>query len=181
MADPGSRDLRLPARVERLAPEGLFELACDEAARAECAAVLGAALPHEPLAVARGEWGTAYGIGPSRWLLRVPAARESPIGSSLGAVADRCATAGHAIALSMVSDAFAGFRITGDGAPELIAEGCPLDLQALCARGTPACARTVLARVTVLVVCDVDAAAFELWVESSYADYLARWLDAASR
>ena len=43
MADTGSRDRLLPARVERLAPEGLFEIAGDEAARARFESALGVA------------------------------------------------------------------------------------------------------------------------------------------
>ena len=173
MADRRSADEARDARWERLPPAGLIDLQCTAAAVAAFARVLQTDLPAIPNEVRRGPGVEVLWLAPSHWLVRVALANEDATAAALAAAA----AADHAAAVTVVSDAFAGFRLIGTGAPELLARGCPLDLHRLTA-GT--CARSLLGRAQVLIVPLRDGPGYELFVERSHAGYAELWLRTAS-
>jgi len=165
---------RVPdARWERLPLAGLIDVQGAAAAVAAFAQVLQTDLPAIANQVRRGAGVDVFWLAPSHWLVRVPLSREAGTAAALAAAA-----AAHPAAVTVVSDACAGFRLSGTGASELPAQGCPLDLRTLTA-GT--CARSLLARAQVLIVPLRDGPGYELFVESSHARYAELWLGTALR
>jgi sarcosine oxidase subunit gamma len=62
-------------------------------------------------------------LGPDHWLLRADLETEDALTTAL-----RPDGAPPEISIVRVSDTLAFFRITGPGAPDILAIGCPLDL-----------------------------------------------------
>ena len=159
------------ARCEPLPIAGWIDLQADAAVLAALNAALNLELPLTPnRVVVRGELAACW-IGPLHWLLRVALGDAATLVDRLL----RAAEIDHAIA-TLMSDAFAGFRLAGPHAASVLAQGCPLDPDALML-GT--CARSLLARAEVLLLPIGPPAAYEIWVERSHADYLRRWIAAA--
>lgn len=71
-----------------------------------------------------------------------------------------------------VGESYAGWRVEGAGALDLLAKACALDIERLPA-GTAT--RTVMAGVTVLLRV-VEVGQFELRVDRSYAEWFEAWL-----
>ncbi len=85
------------------------------------------------------------------------------------------ALAGQHAAINDISGGQAAFRLRGPEARTMLSKGCTLDLHPQeFAPGQ--CARTGLARATVLLACIDEAPTFTLIVGRSLADYLCRWL-----
>lgn len=162
---------RFRARLERLPQAGLVDLRGGEDAVLNWERVLGAILPRATNQMERSADIDILCLAPDQWLLRVPCDRESDTAAALESAAGSLNAA-----VTVVSDAYAAIRLTGEDAPDVLAQGCPLDLHALTARH---CARTLIARAGVLVVPVAEAAGYELWVDRSYADYVALWLETA--
>lgn len=160
------------ARIARRPLDGFIGLqACDEALPG-IETALGAALARAPVTLIRAESLDVLQLGPQEWLLRFAAAREARLLAALQA-----ATAGQHAAATLVSDAWVGFEVRGADAAAVLAQGCPLDLDAW---PDSRCARTLLARAQALIAPLAAGAGFELWVERSHATYAARWLEAAA-
>jgi len=64
------------------------------------------------------------------------------------------------------------FELSGADAPELLAQGCSLDLKSM---GPGGCAQTLLARAPVVLL-HVDADTWAVLVRPSYAGYVRAWL-----
>ena len=149
---------------------GLVDVQATEAAVVKLNRALGFELPQLGYCITGPGGIHAYGLAPGHWLLRVAAdTEESVVDQIRGALASD-----HAVA-TVVSDAYMGLRLVAADAMHVLAQGCPLDLDVL---STGTCARTILARVTVLIVHN-DIQAYELWVERSHEVYLRGWIDAA--
>ena len=103
---------------------------------------------------------TTLRLGPEEFLCLDVAAGE------VAAVLDR-----GALVLE-IGDAYAGWRVAGDGARDLMARACALDLDAM-AHG--AATRCLMGGVSV-VLRILDRACFELRVERSYAEWFELWL-----
>ena len=91
----------------------------------------------------------------------------------------RRALSGRHAALNDLSSSRVVFELAGNGARDLLAAGCGLDLHPR-VFGPGQCAQTLLARVPVIID-QLDAApVYRLFVRRSYAQWLADWLfDAA--
>lgn len=110
-------------------------------------------------------------LAPNHWLLFVPFRQDVQWAKAI----ESCAPG--AVATS-VGDAYIGVRLTGPGVVEVLAQGCPLDVDHFSAGNS---ARTLLARCSVLLLATAhDGTEFELWVERSYRDYLHNWLTKAN-
>jgi sarcosine oxidase subunit gamma len=126
------------------------------------------AVPAPQAAVVRSQY-TLLWMAPGQCLLELPAAQASTaqaaligrIGAALAAVTD-------------VSDAFAGFDVSGDRAPEALMTGCTLDLRPH-AFAPGRAARTALADVSV-VIWKPDSNRFRCLVERGFAGHFAEWL-----
>ena len=158
------------AQVTRRPLEGWISLQADAPSLERIEIASGIRLPRAVGAVVRDTAVEAFRIGPDDCLLRFGIELEADMLARLMMAAGDM----HA-AVTLVSDASAGFDVTGDDAPAVLAQGCPLDLDSLTA---DACARTLLGRVPMLVV-RIEGG-FALWVERSHASHVQAWLEAAA-
>ena len=126
--------------------------------------VLGSAGSH---AAQRREPERVLRLGPDEWLVLTAPAERAGRASSLqefGAVTD-------------VSAQRTTIALTGPRVRDLLARGCAIDLhESVAPVGT--CVSTLLAQTGVIIVVETDA--ILLLVRSSFASYLARWLEDAS-
>jgi sarcosine oxidase subunit gamma len=173
VAERGGSGRPLDARWERLPPAGLIDLQGTAAALPAFALVLRVELPTTPNQACHGAGAVAYWLAPAHWLVRVALADEERTAAVLIAAAGA-----HPAAVTIVSDAYAGFRLAGADASEVLAQGCPLDLDRLAAG---ACARSVLARAQALIAPLPAGGGYELFIERSHAQYVEMWLETALR
>ena len=134
----------------------------------------GVALPTTPLRAERANDRAALWLGPDEWLLLSPVedGRElfTAISIALGSVP---------ASVVDVSHRQIGLDITGSSAADLLAAGCPLDLD-LSAFPVGMCTRTLLAKAEAMLWrCAPDD--FHLEVQRSFAPYVAAVLNEAAR
>ncbi len=141
---------------------------------AAAARVLGQALPLAANTFTTGVH-RVYWCGPDEWLIDADVERTASLRSELAGALTDC----HA-AINDVSSGHAAFGIVGNDARIVLAKGCTLDLDPR-AFGAGQCARTNLARATVLLAIADDPPGCKIIVARSFADYLHRWLALAAR
>ncbi len=122
---------------------------------------LGFDLPESPNTFTGSQ---AFWLGPRRWLLVGVADKARQVEIAGCRIAD-------------VTDGYAVFTLRGAAARDLLAQGCSLDLHPRIF-GPERCARTLLARVPVLL--HRDAAGWRLFADASYRAYLRQWFAAAA-
>jgi sarcosine oxidase subunit gamma len=110
-----------------------------------------------------GEWRV---VGPPGDVPAIVAALQTAVPRALAAVVD-------------VSDSHTTLRLSGPGARDLLAQGCPLDLHP-CSFTAGQCARSVLAKADILLLQRDDAPSFDIQVRWSHAAYLWDWLATAA-
>ena len=136
---------------------------------------LGCAPPVEPGTTTRSDDCTILWIGPTEWLVIVPPGAAAATLASLEE-----ALAGQHVAVNDVGEGLHVIRLSGSDSRLVLAKGCPLDLHPR-VFGPGRCARSLVAKATVLVHRIDEAPSFDLYVDRSFAEYLWRWLeDAAS-
>lgn len=138
---------------------------------------LAAPLPVEPNTVSYGDgWASrVLWMGPDEWLIVGDARSGDAIEHAIRDAArdDHCSVVD-------VSAARCVLWVAGEGAPELLALGCPIDLDPRLF-GPGRCAQTLLARASVLLEAVTDEPSYRVTVRPSYARYLEQWLfDAAT-
>ena len=116
-----------------------------------------------------------YWCGPDEWLIETDEERATRLGSDFVKALADCHTA-----INDVSSGHAALGIAGKDARTVLAKGCALDLDPR-EFGAGQCARTGLAKATVLLAVADDAAGYTVIVARSFADYLCRWLANAAR
>lgn len=136
--------------------------------------LLGCEVPRQVGAAARNNATWVLCLGPGEWLaLR----RSDGPGSSLAGL--QCAAAGARGAAVETSAAFAATELRGPAVRGLIAKGCSLDVHPR-AFGPLRCARTLIARVPVVLMRPDSDETFWVLAGSSYASWLGSWIrDAA--
>jgi sarcosine oxidase subunit gamma len=156
-----------PVAITTLPFRGKLVLRGAPAIGEAAAGVLGVALP--PLMrSARGGQLEIFGLGPDEWLLLTGPGAEDALADELrAALGDRH----HAVVV--VSDRMTGIGVRGARAVDVLATGCPLDLHPK-VFGPGAVTRTLLGKAAVVLSRPDDAAAYELWVNGSFAPYV--WL-----
>jgi sarcosine oxidase subunit gamma len=125
---------------------------------------LGVPLPVVPGTSHRSGDTLVLWLGPDEWLLT-----DAPDAKPLSVVDDL-------VSLVDVSAHRTTVLVEGEYARDVLAHGCPLDLDALPAGG---CAQSTLARTQVVLV-RVAEQAYWILVRASFARYLAGWLEDAS-
>lgn len=135
--------------------------------------VIGVVLPVEPNTVNVHDDRVVFWLGPSEWLVTCAGADERALANALGD--------GLAVEFASVVRLGGGqtvLEFDGEGARELLARGCPLDLHP---RALPIgrCAQTHVAKAPALL--RPVAAGFELIVRRSFVDYLWQWLETVIR
>ena len=180
-------NLEAPPIVGKILIRGLED---DPAFLRAAEAALGVALPLVPNTTAplpaaggrkkeRGEAGVGervgervFWMGPSEWLVWT-SEREA-----LMSALDDGLSGAHS-ALADVSDYYAILRLSGDLAREVLAHGCPLDLDES-AFGAGSCAQTRFRAAAILLHCADAAPTFEVQMRWSYAEYLRRYFAEAA-
>lgn len=130
------------------------------------AVALGVSPPVEPNTVATSGELAVLWLGPDEWLVVGPPG--APLIDALAA-----AVKGEFASVVDVSAHRTAIDVTGPGAWDLLAHGCALDGLA-----PGRCAQTLLARSSVILWAIEDG--YRVLVRSSFARYVAAWLDDAS-
>ena len=112
-------------------------------------------------------------LGPDEWLLKVRDGQGEAITTAL-----RADLQGQHCAVVDVGHGNATLKLTGPGAADLLARGCPLDLHVR-VFSTGSLAQSHVAKANVTLLCLQAGTHYELTVRRSFADYLFRWLCAA--
>jgi len=140
----------------------------------DCVArIVGVALPLGPNTVGDSDERTVCWLGPSEWLIVCPGDDERALANQL-----REGLRSQFASVVQIGGGQTVFCLEGDGARELLARGCPLDLHPRVFT-IGQCAQTHVAKAPVLL--RPIAGAIELIVRRSFADYLWQWLEAAVR
>jgi sarcosine oxidase subunit gamma len=162
-------------RLREIGDLGKIDLRGEPADRAFMSAVgrsLDLLLPTEPCTSIRQNGRSALWLGPDQWLITcardeiadVRAKLDDGLGSVHAAVTD--VSAGRVV-----------FRLSGPGARDVLAKGCPLDLHPRMVRPGYV-AGSVLAKITALIHLAEDDV-IDLHIGRSFADYLWAWLENA--
>jgi sarcosine oxidase subunit gamma len=122
---------------------------------------------------ARGVDPRALWLAPNEWLISSGSAD-----SSLLSFEPALSTALHHV--SDVTDGHVVFDIGGDGARDLLANGCSLDLHHD-VFGPNDCARSLLTNIPILIECREAPWHFRLYADISYGWYLRAWFEENSK
>ncbi len=118
---------------------------------------------------------TILWLGPDAWLIEIPAEAENAVAKEL----EKCLSNLHA-SVAVVGAGSVTWSLAGSSARDVLAKGMTLDLDPRRFRAG-ACARSLLARVPVLLHRCHDGPVYEITVARSFFDYGLHWLrDAAS-
>ena len=150
------------------------EQAVDAATR-----VLGQPMPLASNTFTSGEH-RVYWIGPDEWLVVTSAEVTSAEGAAALGSELAEALAGFHAAINDVSGGHVALCVSGVDARTVLAKGCTLDLHPR-EFGPGQCARTGLAKATVLLGVPDNASTYTIIVSRSFSDYLCRWLAHAAR
>lgn len=135
------------------------------------AGVLDLELPLTPNTTARGGDNRAFWLGPDEWLVMAPDGEAAALETRLRAACG----ADPWCSIVDVSDSTNGFVLAGPAARDVLAKGCPLDLDRR-VFGPARCAQSVLAGTRILLAGSGQPDSFELRVRNSFARYLVAWL-----
>ena len=158
-------------------PRGRIDLRGDPADRAFAtgvSSVLGLEPPPTPNTSRPGAESFILWLGPDQWLIEVAHEAQTGIANTL----ESALSALHA-SVAIVGDGYATLSLAGKRAADVLAKGMTLDLDP--DRFLPGCcARSLLAKVPVLLHRPGDDLFYEITVARSYSDYAWRWLDDAA-
>jgi len=166
----------MPYRVTVHGPEraSLINLRARAQARAAIESELGIALP-APSGPATGNGGAfTFALGPDEWLLRTPLPDEDEWLRRLAA-----ALAGRPASAVLVSDAYGVLQVAGPDTLDVLVQATGVDLDPE-TFPTGCVTRTAFAKVSAILHRIDDRPAFDIYVDSSLADYAAKWLEASS-
>ena len=138
---------------------------------AKVADILGCPLPTLPNHCERGEAATVYWLGPDECLLAVDRGNESALEQQL-----RATLAGCRNAVVDMTGAYALFKLHGEKAEEVLRKSSPYDFRDF---APPRCVQTVFAKTNALIAALPDDG-YELIARASYADYVRKWIAAAT-
>jgi sarcosine oxidase, subunit gamma len=150
-----------------------FSFRGSEIARTKLGAAFGVVPNAEACRAAVAGERAALWLGPDEWLLLAPDGNAEGLNRAL---TEALGDAPHS--LVDVSHRNTGFIIEGDGAADLLNEGCPLDLDPT-AFPIGACTRTVLAK-SEIVLWRKAPAEFQLECWRSFAPYIRMFLSQAA-
>ena len=160
--------------LRRLAPAARFILQGERPTREAAGRAFGLALPEEACRANSDGERAALWLGPDEQLLLAPTGEAGRVQAELVA-----ALQGLGHSLVEVSQRQAALAVTGPLARDLIASGCPLDLDP---ESFPVdmCARTLFAKAEV-VLWRRSVEEYHLEVARSFADYVLDWMREVNR
>ena len=135
-------------------------------------AVLGLAMPTRPNQVALGKDIAVLSLASDQWWVRTHSCNEQRVFGLLCSAAENLHTA-----VTIVSDHFTGFSIIGEDTRQILRQGISLNIGRL---ETGQCTRCGFARCGATVHVIEQYQHYDLFVESSYADYAQLWFQTAS-
>ena len=157
-----------------LPPATRFILQCGRETRDAAGRGFGIAMPETACRAEAASGRAALWLGPDERLLLAPAGLEDALGGELEAVLE-----GLPHSLVDVSHRQVALAVAGPAARELLASGCPLDLDDA-AFPVGMCTRTVMGRAEV-VLWRSSAEEYHLETGRSFAGYVLEWLKEAER
>jgi sarcosine oxidase, subunit gamma len=160
--------------VRLLPPATRFILQCGKDARERAGSAFGVPMPEAACRAESAAGRAALWLGPDERLLLAPDGSEETVAAGLGK-----ALAGLPHSLVDVSHRQVALAVTGAAARDLLASGCPLDLDAE-AFPVGMCTRTVFARAEV-VLWRRSAEEYHLETGRSFSGYVLGWLKEAER
>lgn len=143
-------------------------------AREAAGAAFGVAFANEPCQAQRQGSRAALWLGPDEWLLLAPADDMQDLTL---AIAEKLSGVPHA--LVEVSDRHQGLLLDGPGVEDVLATGCPLDLDTA-AFPVDACTRTVFGKAEI-VLWRTRSHTFHVEVARSFVPYVVDLLRVAVR
>lgn len=145
----------------------------DEQAVKAAGQILGQAVPLVANTYSSGKH-RVYWLGPDEWLIETDAGNAAALSGELAA-----ALADFNVAINDVGGGYVAQRLSGPESRTVLAKGCTLDLHPR-EFGPGQCARTALARATVLLAADSDPDSYTIIAARSFTDYLRHWLTQAA-
>lgn len=158
--------------IQPLARECLIDLRADSSAQVVLSDALGVTLPGSR-AVAAAADIRVLPQAPGHWLLRAPLPDEDRWMTALSA-----AIAGQFAAVTLVSDAYAGFRVSGRDVLDVLKQGIAIDLHPD-VFGTDQATRCAFAKISAIVERLAGNRGYDILVESAFAKYAHTWLKVA--
>ena len=136
--------------------------------------VIGAGPPIAANTSRAGRDAVILWLGPDEWLIEVAAEAEAGVARSL-----EDALSGLHASVAAIGDGGVGFSVSGPRAGDVLAKGMTLDLDP---DRFPAggCARSLLARIPVLLHRPGGGLAYEVTVARSYSEHARLWLEDAA-
>ncbi len=151
--------------------EAAVEIRGDAAAAGRVLAQAKLEAPSKPNTARATGTSSVLWLGPRRWLVLAPREVEGSLATALEA-----ASASEPLALAAnVSDMLTGFAVRGAGAADVVAQGTPLDLEAL-----PPDAATMTDLFAVPALVRPAAGGFDVWIDRSLAGYVEECLAIAN-
>jgi sarcosine oxidase, subunit gamma len=164
---------RRSTTVSDIEPALRFSFRGSDAARVRLGDAFGVVPDAQPCRAAAAQGRAALWLGPDEWLLLAPAGDAERLARSIGQ-----ALGDEPHSLVDVSHRNVGFAVEGDGAADLLNEGCPLDLD-LSAFPVGMCTRTVLGK-NEIVLWRTAIARFQIECWRSFALYNRMFLQQAA-
>jgi sarcosine oxidase subunit gamma len=162
------------AILRALPPAARFILRGDARVLTAAGGAVGFVINQTPCRASRRDARAALWLGPDEYLLLAPEAEARTLQLALEA-----GLKGLAHSLVDVSHRQTSLTIAAEHAADILNSGCPLDLHPA-AFPVGMCTRTALAKADI-VLWRTAAAAFQIEVWRSFADYVARFLAEAAR
>lgn len=160
--------------IAQCPPYGLLNLRGAENTCPRFNSVLGLELPQTPNTTTANDNFTAMWLGPDEWLVRTDDAREPALSAALLEAVE-----GQHAAVTVVSDAYMIFAVSGRDARAVLNQGTGVDLHPRAFRpGT--CVRTGLGKTGVILHQVDDKPSYDVYAWRSYANYLSLWMDKAA-
>ena len=158
-------------------PRGRIDLRgdpADPAFPAAVSSVLGLELPSTPNTSRSAGAATVLWLGPDAWLIETERAMEAEVAETL-----KQALPDLHCSVAAVGDGSVAVSVSGPRAADVLAKGMTLDLDPARFRAGH-CARSLLARIPVLLHRPGDDVIYEVTAARSYSEYALDWLHDAA-
>ncbi len=160
--------------IKQSSPSGLLNLRGNETICTLFNTVLGLELPQTPNTTAAIDDVIAMWLGPDEWLVKTGDGKEAALSAAL-----LQAVEGKHAAVTVISDAYMIFTISGKDARAVLNQGTGIDLHPR-SFSPGACARTNLGKTGIILYQVDDTPAYDVYVWRSYAQYLGLWMNKAT-
>lgn len=158
--------------TRRLDGIALINLRCDEAVATTIGKATNLDFPTTPFVASINDHLRVVRLAPDQWWIRMPAEVELGVFERLKLVSQQ-----YFAAVTIISDHFQGFTVSGLDTIAILTQATSLDLDSL---PPGSVTRTRFARTGATIFCHdtgpQSAPDYDVFVESSYADYVEQWL-----